>query len=118
MWVVPDKMVLTAAGHAALVDFAIRSKIPFFSLTPKLVKAGALVSLSADYAAIGRQAAQLVRKIITDRISPSLIPVSPPEGLEIAMNLGTAKKIGVECDIALAVFTYAATQGYPIKVCK
>ena len=116
LWIVPDKMVFNTSAHASMVDFALRDKIPFFSLTPKLVKAGALVSLSPDYASIGHQAAKIAQKIINDHVSPSLIPITPPEGLEIALNLETAKKIGVECDIALKVFTFAATKGFPIKV--
>ncbi len=118
LWVIPDNVVLNRSAHRVMVDFAIRNKIPFFSLTPKLVKAGALLSLSPDYAAIGKQAAVLARKIVDQRVNPSLIPITPPEGIKIAINLTTSKKIGVQCDIALAVFTYAAQHGFPIVVYK
>ncbi len=116
LWVVPDNLILNQSAHASLVDFAVRMKIPLFSLTSKFVKVGALVSLSPDYTLIGKQAATIAKRILKDRVSPTLIPVTPPEGMEIALNLDTAKKIGVECDIALKVFTFAAKRGFPIKV--
>jgi len=116
LWIIPDNAVLNRSAHNLMVDFTIRNRIPFFTLTPKLVKAGGLLSLSPDYASIGRQAALLAGKITEGKIKPSQIPISAPEGIKIAINLTTSKKIGVQCDIALEVFTYAARHGFPIEV--
>ena len=118
LWMIADKTVLTTKSFRTLLEFTAKHKIPFFSFSAKLVEAGALVSLSPNYAGMGQQAATIAKKIIVDRISPKLIPVSPPSTLAIALNLTTAKRIGVECNIALEVFTFAAEHDYPIKVYK
>lgn len=118
LWMVPDQTVMNAESFKHLLSFTFKNKVPFFSVAHRLVQSGALVSLSPDYAAIGMQAGRLVQRILNDKQSPKSLPVADPEGLDIAVNLTTAKRIGVECDIALEIFTFAATRGYPIKVFK
>ncbi|NOZ85094.1 MAG: hypothetical protein GXP49_02295 [Deltaproteobacteria bacterium] len=116
LWMVPDPTLMNSLAFRTLVDFTKKHKIPFFSISEKMVKAGALVSLSPSPSSIGRQAGKMAKKIIRQGLSPSLLPIEFPQGLEIAINLDTAKKIGVECDIALEVFTFAARNDYKIQV--
>ena len=118
LWMVPDQTVMNTESFKHLLKFTFKNKVPFFSVAHRLVESGALVSLSPDYAAIGMQAGRLVQRILNDKVKPKDLPVADPEGLDIAVNLTTAKRIGVECDIALEIFTFAATRGYPIKVFK
>jgi putative ABC transport system substrate-binding protein len=118
LWMVPDQAVMNTESFKHLLKFTFKNKVPFFSVAHKLVENGALVSLSPNFAAIGAQAGRLALKIVQEKVSPKLIPIADPEGLDIAVNLTTAKRIGVECDIALEIFTFAATRGYPIKVFK
>lgn len=118
LWMVPDQTVMNTESFKHLLKFTFKNKVPFFSVAHQLVATGALVSLSPDYAAIGAQAGKVVQRLLNEKISPKSIPISDPEGLDIAVNLTTAKRIGVECDIALEIFTFAATRGYPIKVFK
>jgi putative ABC transport system substrate-binding protein len=118
LWMVPDQAVMNSETFKHLLKFTFKNKVPFFSIAHKLVETGALVSLSPNFAAIGAQAGRLALKVLKENVSPKLIPVADPEGLDIAVNLTTAKRIGVECDIALEIFTFAATRGYPIKVFK
>lgn len=118
LWMVPDQTVMNSDSFRHLLKFTFKNRVPFFSLTHRLVENGALVSLSPDFAAIGAQAGRMAQKIVHDKVSPKLIPIADPEGLDIAVNLTTAKRIGVECDIALEIFTFAATRGYPIRVYK
>jgi len=118
LWMVPDETVMNAESFKHLLKFTFKNKVPFFSVAPKLVENGALVSLSPDFAAIGAQAGRIALKILQEKVSPKLIPIADPEGLDIAINLTTAKRIGVECDIAIEIFTFAATRGFPIKVFK
>jgi len=116
LWMVADPTLMNSRAFRALVDFTRKNKVPLFSISEKMVKAGALVSLAADPSSIGRQAGGMANKILRQRVSPEMIPVESPRGLEIAINLATAKGIGVECDIALEVFTFAARNGYKISV--
>jgi putative ABC transport system substrate-binding protein len=118
LWMVPDQTVMNTDSFRHLLKFTFKNKVPFFSVAHRLVESGALVSLSPDYAAIGAQVGRLALKIVNEKVSPKDLPVADPEGLDIAVNLTTAKRIGVECDIALEIFTFAATRRFPIKVFK
>ncbi|MFH1604480.1 MAG: ABC transporter substrate-binding protein, partial [Pseudomonadota bacterium] len=113
---IADRTVSTPQAFRVLLEFANRNRVPMFSPSEEMVREGALVSITPDFASIGHQAGKLANEIIFRRRQPSTLPVAPPEGLEIAINLSTAKRIGVECNIALEVFTFAARQSYRIKV--
>jgi putative ABC transport system substrate-binding protein len=116
LWMIADPTLMNSRAFRSLVDFTRKNKVPLFSISEKMVQAGALVSLAADPSSIGRQAGAMANKILRQRVSPEMIPVESPRGLEISINLATAKGIGVECDIALEVFTFAARNGYKISV--
>ena len=60
-----------------------------------MVEQGALVSYGADLRLMGMQAAKLVAKILKGT-KPSEIPVQMPEELPLAINLTTAKAIGLD----------------------
>ncbi len=60
-----------------------------------MVEQGALVSYGADLRLLGMQAAKLVAKIIKGA-KPSEMPVQMPERLPLAINLTTAKAIGLD----------------------
>lgn len=118
LWMVADPTVLNLAAFEALLDFSLKKRIPFFSINYKFVEKGALVSMGIDYARIGQQAGRVANQIIKKKVKPAKISVESPEGLDIAINLTTARKIGVECDLALEIFTYAAERQFAIRVYK
>jgi len=118
LWMVADQTVLNLTAFQALLDFSLKKRIPFFSINYKFVEKGALVSLGIDYTRIGQQSGRLANRILSEKVKPSSIQVQDPEGLDIAINLGSAREIGVECDLALDVFTYAAERQYAIRVYK
>ncbi|MBI5529745.1 MAG: ABC transporter substrate-binding protein [Deltaproteobacteria bacterium] len=118
VWMIPDQTVATPAAMKALIKFTYDSRVPFFTPVTSAVKKGALASLSPDYTAIGQQAGRLANQIVLQKLAAKAIPVTEPEGISIAINLSTARRLGVECNMALDIFTVAATQGYPIKVYK
>jgi len=118
LWMIPDKTVLDLDAFKSLLDFSLKKKIPFFSLNSKFVEKGALCSLSIDYMRVGQQAGELAKRILDEKVAPASVPVRSPEGLEIAINLTTAREIGVQCDLALEVFTFAAEKRFAINVFK
>ena len=118
VWMIADPTVSTPAAVTAIIKWTGENRVPFFATGKKAVKRGALASLSTDYSSIGQQAGRLANQIVTQKLPPKTIPIAEPEGLSIAMNLTTARRLGVECNMALEIFTFAATQGYPIKVYK
>ena len=60
-----------------------------------MVERGALVSYGADLRLLGMQAAKLMAKILKGA-KPSELPVQTPERLPLAINLTTAKAIGLD----------------------
>ena len=59
------------------------------------VEAGGLMSYSTDDLAVFKRAAGYVDKILKG-VKPANLPVERPTKLELAINLDTAKKIGLE----------------------
>jgi putative ABC transport system substrate-binding protein len=116
VWMIADRSVATPEAVQAIIAFALANKVPVFALSEQQVRDGALVSLSPNYTAIGQQAGKVANRILDDKTSPAALPVAQPEGLDIAINLTTAKRIGVECNLALEIFKFAAKQSYPIRV--
>ncbi|MGC4116697.1 MAG: ABC transporter substrate-binding protein [Myxococcales bacterium] len=116
LWMIADRSVANPDAVQAIIKFALESKVPVFALSEQQVKDGALVSLSPNYTAIGQQAGKIANKLLEQKASPGAVPVAQPEGLDLAINLTTAKQIGVECNLALEIFKFAAKQAYPIRV--
>lgn len=116
IWMIPDRTIANPDAVQAIVKFAHEKKVAVFALSEQQVKDGALISLSPNYAAIGQQAGRIANKILGTKASAGSIGVAQPEGLDIVVNLTTAKKIGGESTLALELFKFAAQQSYPIRV--
>jgi putative ABC transport system substrate-binding protein len=78
-----------------LIQKAKEDKIPLATPDSSMVERGALVSYGADIRLLGIQAAKLVAKTINGT-KPADLPVQTPEQLPLAINLTTAKAIGLE----------------------
>jgi putative tryptophan/tyrosine transport system substrate-binding protein len=93
IYFVPSTLVGT---HIALVIHKAKEDgIPLAVSEHIMVEQGALVSYGADLRLVGMQAAKLVAKILKGT-KPSEIPVQMPEELPLAINLTTAKAIGLD----------------------
>lgn len=116
LMMIADKTVANAAVVRKLIDFSLAERLPLVGISASQVKEGALLSLSPSYSGLGQQAGRLANRIIHEKVDPGALAVAQPEVLDMAVNLGTAKKLGSECDLALEIFKFAAKHGYPIKV--
>ncbi len=115
----PDPTVVSSVDVVKdIIKFAFEKKISLFGIGEEMVKEGALLSINPEYTSIGQQTARIAQDIIKQNIKPGLIPVADPESVSIALNITTAKRIGVECSMALEIFTFSAYNEYPIKVFK
>ncbi|MGC9044050.1 MAG: ABC transporter substrate-binding protein [Myxococcota bacterium] len=115
----PDPTVLSSIDVIKeIIKFAFEKKISLFGIGEEMVKEGALLSINPEYTAVGQQTARIAQDIIKQNIKPGLIPVADPESVSIALNITTAKRIGVECSMALEIFTFSAYNEYPIRVFK
>jgi putative ABC transport system substrate-binding protein len=77
-----------------IMDLAIRDRLPSMSEDSGYVDAGALISYGPDIDADHRRLAYFVDKILKG-VRPADIPVEQPLKFELAINLKTAKQIGL-----------------------
>lgn len=89
-----DHTVYTSRTTEFIIRFTVQEQLPFIGLSLSYVKAGALCSLVFDNYDIGRQTAELAQKILAG-VLPAALQITTPEKLDIALNLRTAKIIGV-----------------------
>jgi putative tryptophan/tyrosine transport system substrate-binding protein len=116
MLMVADKTVGNTAVLQALIAFTTAQKIPLVALTASQVKEGATLSLAPGPTAIGQQAGRLANRIIHEKVNPGALAVAQPEGMDLAVNLTAARKLGSSCDAALELLRYAAKRDFPVKV--
>jgi len=77
-----------------ILDFLAQNRLPAIFENRTWVEAGGLISYGANYADAHRRAAALMDKILKGA-KPADIPVEQPTKFELAINLKTAKQIGV-----------------------
>lgn len=84
-------------GRAAqeIVDLAVRHRLPAMFIFRSYAELGGLMSYGADTAAMFRQLAIYVAKVLRGA-KPADLPVEQPNTFEFVVNLKTAKAIGVE----------------------
>jgi len=88
----PDPIMNTQLRR--ILDFAAKNRLPAMYSTPEFVEAGGLMSYAADLLAMFRRGATYVDKILKGS-KPADLPVERPMKFEFAINLKTAKQIGV-----------------------
>ena len=77
-----------------VAGFGLRNRIPGLSWQDDFVEAGGLMSYGANSIEQSRRAAHLVDKILKGA-KPAELPIERPTQFELAINLKTAKEIGV-----------------------
>jgi putative tryptophan/tyrosine transport system substrate-binding protein len=80
--------------RSRIADLAIQHRLPTMFTFKTYVEAGGLMSYGIDTVPIFRRAASFVAKILRGA-KPSDLPVEQPTNFEFALNLKTAKAIGV-----------------------
>jgi putative ABC transport system substrate-binding protein len=78
----------------SLTDMAIKYRMPMVSTTRAFVEIGGLMSFGADGPAAFRHGAKFVQRILQGG-HPKDIPIEQPTKFELAINLKTAKAIGL-----------------------
>ena len=94
-----DGLIVTASGPAynfrdLIIALAARHKLPAVYYEHSFIAAGGLMSYGPDYVDQYRQAAGYVDRILKGE-KPSDLPVQTPIKFELAINLKTAKTLGL-----------------------
>jgi putative ABC transport system substrate-binding protein len=97
----PTYTSFNLAGH--VLDAARRRRLPTVGSTAFWAEVGALMSFGADFRETGRQAAQLVDRIVKGE-RPAQIPVLLNSKIELSVNVETARALGLS--IAPEVLEY------------
>jgi putative tryptophan/tyrosine transport system substrate-binding protein len=77
-----------------VADLALEHRLPAASTTRAFVDAGGLMSYGADGPALFRLGAKFVHRILQGR-QPNDLPIEQPTKFELAVNLKTAKAMGL-----------------------
>ena len=87
---------LIAANRTRIVTLALGARLPtIFNSSRDYVQAGGLMSYAANFPAQFRRAAEFVDKILRGT-KPADIPVEQPTKFDLAINLTTAKALGLK----------------------
>ena len=90
-----------ASAIAAMTSIANDANVPVFAAETSFVDDGALAAVGFDYYQIGYQTAEYVAAILNGK-SPSELPARVATGTNIVINLGVAKKLGINLPASLA----------------
>jgi putative ABC transport system substrate-binding protein len=80
---------------ARLGELALKYRLPGMFGFEENVRAGGLMSYSADILDLYRRSAAYIDKILKG-VSPADLPIEQPTRFELVINLKTAKALGVE----------------------
>lgn len=80
--------------HGLTARLALKHRVPSFSPNPLFPGSGGLIAYSADYDVLFRDTASLIDKVLQGR-TPAELPFQLPSKFWLAINLKTAKAIGV-----------------------
>ncbi len=91
--VIPDPLII-GARNARIADFAAKNRLPAMGGERRFVADGGLISYGSDFSAGWRLAARYVDRILKGA-KPAELPVEQPTKFELAINLKTAKALGL-----------------------
>ncbi len=91
----------TVSALDAVVQVTNENNIPLVLADPTTLKQGALVALGFNYYQHGQQTAPIVIKIL-EGAKPTDIPVQFAKNVQLAVNLDTAKEIGMSESLLLS----------------
>jgi ABC-type uncharacterized transport system substrate-binding protein len=92
---IPDSSVYNSATVKRLLVWGARNRKAVWTFSRNVVKAGAFSGLCCDSEAVGRQAADLVERVVQDG-DVHQIGLQYPQETSQSVNVHTAKMIGVE----------------------
>ena len=89
-----DSDAFIAANRASIINLALIERLPTILSYADYVKAGGLMSYGPNYTDLFQRAANMVDKILHGT-KPGVIPVEQPTKFDLALNLITARALGL-----------------------
>ena len=83
-----------ASNRNQFIELTLKTRLPAMYWRSDIVEAGGLMSYATSIADLDRRAATYVDKILKGA-KPAVLPVEQPKKFEFAINLKTAKQIGL-----------------------
>jgi putative ABC transport system substrate-binding protein len=96
----PDIFTTTKTNLALITSLAARYKLPTIFPYRYMIAAGGLISSGIDSADLYRRAPTYIDRILKGA-KPADLPVQLPTKFEMAINLKTAKALGIEVPATL-----------------
>jgi putative ABC transport system substrate-binding protein len=93
-FIVAAASIVIFARRADIARFALSSRLPSMYAAKEYVEAGGLMSYGASASGMFRRAAMYVDKILKGA-KPADLPVEQPTTFELAVNLKTARGLGL-----------------------
>jgi len=93
VFLIPHSVILE--NGKILIEHTLREKLPLIATPGFYFESGGLATYGHDYFALGQQGAVLVDKILKGA-RPTDLPIEQPSKLKLAINLKTAKAIGLK----------------------
>ena len=94
----PDTFNVTNRG--LIIALAARYGVPLVSNNPLFAQSGALITYGVDFSDLLRQAAGYIDRILKGA-NPADLPVQNPTKFNLAINLSTAKALGLNVPLSL-----------------
>ena len=83
------------AFQAGSIQLAATHRLPLMVATPRTVEGGGLISYNSDPVEVYERTAVVVDRILKGA-KPADLPIEQPTRLELAINLKTAKALGLK----------------------
>lgn len=96
LWLLPDSTVLTENTLDFLISATLEANIPVVAFSAGLVQSGAVVGVYMNYADIGRQAARLSTRLVSETPPAILGAIVPPDHLQQAINRKSGIYLGFQ----------------------
>ena len=84
----------SSTGFRVIAKAADRANIPVFGFSPSSVQFGATLTVSRDFADVGRLSAQIVDRVLHGE-SPAKIPFRDPDRTVIIVNTERLQRFGI-----------------------
>jgi putative tryptophan/tyrosine transport system substrate-binding protein len=101
VWLIPDSTVVNRGSFEFILHATAERRLPLMVFSEPMVRAGGLVAVVPDHTDVGRQAAELVVRLLGAR-RRRVPPVEAPRALRLVLNAKTADMLGVAIPVELA----------------